>query len=55
MAIQGVRNMMQKEAEKERKTENSIDLHRVCYVTWMVTAVITGESGIVTKGLKENF
>jgi hypothetical protein len=46
--------MKQKEAEKDWKTYKSIDAHRMCNMTCMIIPVLIGESGIVTKDLKEN-
>jgi hypothetical protein len=48
-------NVIQKESEKKLKYENlSIEIQQMWNMTCFVIPVITGATGIVTKGLKKN-
>jgi hypothetical protein len=53
VAIQSDKNVIQKESEKKLKYKNlSIEIQRVWDMKCFVIPVITGATGIVTKGLK---
>jgi hypothetical protein len=53
VAIPSDRNVIQKESEKKLKYKNlSIEIQRMLNMKCFVISVITGVTGIVTKGLK---
>ena len=55
VAITADRNVVQKEAEKKLKYKSScIEIERMWNLECKVIAVITGVTGIVTKGLRKN-
>jgi hypothetical protein len=54
VAIPSNRNVIQKESEKKLKYKNlSIEIQRMCNMKCFIIPVITGATGIVTKGLKK--
>ena len=55
MVIPADRNVVQKEAERKLKYNNlCIEIQRMWNMKFMIMPVITGATGIVTKGLKKN-
>jgi hypothetical protein len=55
VAIPSDRNIIQKESEKKLKYKNlSIEIQRMWNMIGFVIPVITGATGIVTKGLKKS-
>jgi hypothetical protein len=54
VAIPSDKNVIQKESEKKLKYKNlSIEIQRMWNMKYFVIPVITGATGIVTKGLKK--
>jgi hypothetical protein len=54
VAIPSDRNVIQKESEKKLKYKNlSIEIQRMWNMKCFVIPVITGATGIVTRGLKK--
>jgi len=56
VAIPADRNAMQQEAEKKLKYKNlCTEIQRMWNVKCMIIPLITGNTGLVTKGLKKKF
>jgi hypothetical protein len=54
VTIKSDRNVTQKESEKKLKYKNlSVEIQRMWNMKYFVIPVITGATGIVTKGLKK--